>query len=102
MATILALDLGKFKTVACWYNVGSGDARFQTTLSNRAEGSRLGEVRQQVNGQAGEHIVGRLLFLRGRVVPQHGLRRHVEGDRCPLGVDVALCRPRERGPPEAA
>jgi hypothetical protein len=37
MGTILSLDLGKFKTVACWYDVGSGAARFQTTLSNRAE-----------------------------------------------------------------
>ncbi len=34
MSIILALDLGKFKTVACWYDVSSGEVRFQTILSN--------------------------------------------------------------------
>ena len=33
MRTILSLDLGKFKSVACWYDVASGEARFH----NRAE-----------------------------------------------------------------
>jgi transposase len=37
MSTILALDLGKFKSVACWYDVGSGQARFDTVPSSRAE-----------------------------------------------------------------
>jgi transposase len=37
MGIILALDLGKFKTVACWYDRPTGEARFQTTISNRTE-----------------------------------------------------------------
>jgi transposase len=37
MNTILALDLGKFKTVACWYDVASGAARFHKAPSNRTE-----------------------------------------------------------------
>ena len=37
MAIILALDLGKFKTVACWCDVASGEARFHKVPSNRGE-----------------------------------------------------------------
>jgi hypothetical protein len=37
MATILALDLGKFKSVGCWYEVGSGEVTFETAPSARAE-----------------------------------------------------------------
>jgi transposase len=37
MATILALDLGKFKSVACWYELGSGAVAFETVPSARAE-----------------------------------------------------------------
>lgn len=37
MNTILTLDLGKFKTVYCWYDVGSGMAKFQTVPSSRHE-----------------------------------------------------------------
>src|SRR5437870_6670593 len=61
MGTILALDLGKFKTVACWYDVGGGNTRFQTTLSNRAE---LGEL---ITAQAVDLIVFEACTLAGWV-----------------------------------
>jgi hypothetical protein len=48
MSTILALDLSKFKTVARWYDVG--EARFQTTLSNRSE------LRELITREAREEL----------------------------------------------
>src|SRR5256885_16983858 len=58
---------------------------------------RLG---QQIVGQARQHLVGRLLFLGRRVVAQQGFRRHVEGNRRPLGVNILLRRPPQPRPPE--
>ncbi len=46
MATILALDLGKFKSVACWYEAGSGEVTFETAPSARAELKELLERRR--------------------------------------------------------
>jgi transposase len=37
MSTILSVDLGKFKSVACWYDVESGAAKFQTLPTSRSE-----------------------------------------------------------------
>lgn len=41
--TILALDLGKYKSVSCMYTRGRGDeeARFETVATSREEFSRL-------------------------------------------------------------
>jgi len=41
MARILAIDLGKFKSVACWYKADSGEARFQTVPTSRQEMRQL-------------------------------------------------------------
>jgi len=40
-ATILALDLGKYKSVACLQETQAGEARFQTLTTARAELARL-------------------------------------------------------------
>ena len=61
MATILALDLGKFKTVACWYDVGSGQVRYQSTLSNRAE------LRELITAEAVDLVVFEACTLAGWV-----------------------------------
>lgn len=37
MARILAIDLGKFKSVACLFNAGDGEFTFQTARTNPAE-----------------------------------------------------------------
>jgi hypothetical protein len=37
MGTILALDLGKFKSVACWYECGGGEVTFEAAPSARTE-----------------------------------------------------------------
>ena len=39
--TILALDLGKYKSVACAYDPQGGEARFHTLTTGRAELARL-------------------------------------------------------------
>jgi transposase len=40
-AAILALDLGKYKSVACAYDAADGEVRFQTLPTSRAELGRL-------------------------------------------------------------
>jgi hypothetical protein len=51
MGIILALDLGKFKMVGCGYDGDSGEARFQTTVSNRTE------LRQLITREPVEFVV---------------------------------------------
>lgn len=36
MSVILAVDLGKYKSVFCWYDTGSGEARFRTASTTPA------------------------------------------------------------------
>ncbi|MBL9164766.1 MAG: hypothetical protein JNL18_18710 [Planctomycetaceae bacterium] len=36
MARILAIDLGKFKSVVCLFNTGDGEYSFQTVKTNTA------------------------------------------------------------------
>ncbi len=55
--TILALDLGKFKTVACVYR--DGDARFETIETLRSAFSRL------IQREAAD-VVGYRVSLHGR------------------------------------
>src|SRR5438270_12260514 len=43
---ILALDLGKYKSVACAYDPADGEARFHTLPTSRAELARLLEQRR--------------------------------------------------------
>jgi hypothetical protein len=40
-SAILALDLGKYKSVACAYDSADGEARFHTLPTSRAELTRL-------------------------------------------------------------
>jgi hypothetical protein len=48
MARILAIDLGKFKSVACWYDADSGEAKFQTVPTSRQEMRQLLLAREVV------------------------------------------------------
>jgi transposase len=41
MSTILTIDLGKYKSVACVYDPGTGEYRVTTVDTTRAELSRL-------------------------------------------------------------
>ncbi len=43
---ILANDLGKYKSVACWYEPSTAEARFESFTTSRAAVRRLLEGRQ--------------------------------------------------------
>jgi transposase len=61
MSTILAIDLGKFKSVACWYEVGSGEAKFQTLPTS------IHEMRQLLQARTVEVVVFEACTLAGWV-----------------------------------
>lgn len=61
MSTILAIDLGKFKSVACWYEAGSGEAKFQTLPTS------LSEMRQLLQARTVEVVVFEACTLAGWV-----------------------------------
>jgi hypothetical protein len=58
MGTILALDLGKFKSVACWYQCGSGEVTFETAPSARTELKELLTRRRRGGRLRGLHPGG--------------------------------------------
>jgi transposase len=61
MSTILAIDLGKFKSVACWYEAGSGEAKFRTVPTS------IHEMRQLLEARPVEVVVFEACTLAGWV-----------------------------------
>lgn len=61
MSTILAIDLGKFKSVACWYEAGSGEAKFRTLPTS------ILEMRQLLQARPVEVVVFEACTLAGWV-----------------------------------
>src|SRR5437773_11862900 len=41
VSAILAIDLGKYKSVACWYDAASAPARFESFATSRLNVQRL-------------------------------------------------------------
>jgi len=77
MTTILALDLGKFKSVCCFFNLADGEVRYVTVESTPAS---IGLLLDKAKAEGVVCAIFEACVLTGwvaRLCDERGLKRHI-------------------------